>query len=355
MKTFLRYAFLGILFPLMVQYVFYFQFTPNYTQDLFNEPGFVKFYGSNVYKSRQLGKQIHLWAYHRLNSWHKMDRFKGDSYNNRRLLPLDAHADSVFYLTYFFVSSFFLVLTALLLLFLLDDRFLFPIAAAHRDLVACFLVLLAGFTQFVVTPYDTIGYFFEALGLLLFLKYLKTGNRILYVGLLLTILVATTNRETSLILLSVMAAVYFYTQGIRWSWIRTMILPAICFLLPYLGLKLLPGGNASFSDVSQLRTNLNLLNPWSLMGFLYAAFAIWLMYRMNRNGTRLISAFLFFSLPYLLIIFYSGLTVEYRLWMPLLEGALVLGILDLPALERLAPVMPVASTSGASIDSRREK
>ena len=328
MNKFFRYGFIGILFPLLVQYVVYFQFTPNYTQDLFSEQSFVQFYGSSVYKSRQLGKQLHLWVYHTLSGWDKMKKMKENPYNIRRLEHLDKHADIVFYLTYFFIAAFFSVLTALMMLYLFDQKGLFLPDKKWTDLVTCFFVLLIGFTQFVVTPYDTIGYFFEVLGLYLFLRFLVTRNVLFYIGLLVTIVVATLNRETSLLILSFMAAVYYSMHGTRIIAIRNLVLPVLCFLAPYLFLKLAYGGGSSFTDQSQLLFNLNLRNPYSMMGFLFAAFSIYLMYRLNRNRPSLITAFLFCSLPYVLIIFIAGITQEFRLWMPLIQGALVLALLE---------------------------
>lgn len=331
MKKFLRYLLIGFVFPLLVQYVFYFQFTPNYTQDLFSEQSFTTFYNSHVYQTRKLGKELHLWTYHKLYKWEKMKNFRENEYTSRRLKPLDPNADMVFYLTYFFISAFFSVLISLTLLYLFDDRLLFAIEIGHKDMAVCFFILLIGFTQFVVTPYDTLGYFFQSVGMMLFLKNLYRNNWMLLVLFLLVIVLATTNRETSLILLSFMAAIYYTVYGINLNWIKKMILPVVSFVIPYLWLKLQPGAG-KFMDESQLSSNFNLLNPFAMMGFLFAVFIIFFIYHINRNKPLLIHSFLFFSLPYIFIIFVAGITQEFRLWMPLIEGALILSFLNLPHL-----------------------
>jgi len=334
MKKLLRYFFIGITFPLLTQYVIFFQFTPNYTQDLFSEQTFTRFYGSEVYQSRKLGKELHLWTYHKLYNWSKMKHLRENEYLTRRLKPLDPNADGSFYMVYFFISSVFSVLMALTLLYLFDDRKLFPGDGSIKDAVTCFFILLVAFTEFVVTPYDAIGYFFQAAGMLLFLKFLKTKNLIFYALLILDIVLATTNRETSLIILSFMAAVYFSTQGFRFSWIKTMILPVLAFAVPYLWLKLQPGAEATFTNQNLLLDNLNLRNPYGMMGLLFAGFAIYFMYRINRNKPLLITRFLIFSLPYIIVIFVAGIMVEFRLWLPLIEGAIVLAMLDMPEVNR---------------------
>jgi hypothetical protein len=260
-----------------------------------------------------------------------MKKYGANPYNSERLLHLDKNADVIFYLTYFFIAAFFSVLTAILMLYLFDDKILFPFSQNLKDLLVCFFILLIGFTQFVVTPYDAIGYFFEALGMVLFLKYLRTKNLLVYLILLITIILATLNRETSLIILSFMAAIYFSRDGIRKEWLIKMILPALCFIIPYLILKFLPGEESNLTNESQLFINFNIRNPYSLMGLSFAAFAIYFMLNLRNSNRRIIKSFLFFSLPYIIIILIVGLLLEYRLWIPLLQGALVLAFLELPA------------------------
>ena len=329
MKKILRYLFIGILFPLLVQFVFYFQFTSNYTQDLFSEQKFRQFYGSGVYQSRQLGRSLHLWVYQQLSGMDKMQEMKKNPYNSRRLRHLDADADPVFYLSYFFISTFFMVLTALLLLLLFDRDKDFPIDKNYRDLLALFLILMMGMTQFVITPYDTPGYFLQTAALIFFLTYLNSGALWSFIMLLITIVIATLNRETSLLILSFMAAVYYGKEGIRPGWIKRMILPVLSFALPYLYLKF-SGEGSTFTDASLLWVNLDFGNAYALLGIAFAAMMVYLAYRMNRNTASLITAYFLFSLPYILIIFVVGITQEFRLWMPLIHGALILGILHLP-------------------------
>jgi hypothetical protein len=107
-----------------------------------------------------------------------------------------------------------------------------------------------------------------------------------------------------------------------------MILPVLAFAVPYLWLKLQPGAEATFTNKSLLLENLNFKNQYGMLGLLFAAFSIFFMYRINRNRQQLITTFLVFSLPYIIVIFVAGIMVEFRLWLPLIEGAMVLAMLD---------------------------
>lgn len=340
MHKIIRYFFIAILFPLLVHYVFYYQLTTNYTKDAFSEQGFRNIYDTKVYKSRQLGKQLHLWVYSKLSSVSKMKSIQekkddeANPLNTKRLAFMDANADPVFYFTYFLIAVFFTVLTALLLLYTLDDPKLFNLSQSFRDLIVLFFILVVGFTQFVVTPYDTVGYFFQAAGMLLFLKYFTTNNSIYFAGLLLTIAMATFNRETSLLILSFMAAVYYFIYRLNPVWIKKMILPVLCFIVPYLYLKLFQGGGAAFTDENKLAVNLDIRNSYAIRGLAFSAFILYfILVTINRHKSPLVKFFLFFALPYLIIIHAVGVMIEYRLWLPVLEGAIVLALIQPTSLQ----------------------
>jgi hypothetical protein len=266
-------------------------------------------------------------------TWKKIQKLAQNPYSSERLRHLDKNADIVFYLTYFFVAAFFSVLTSILMLYLFDDQTLFPFSQNRKDFIVCFLVLMIGITQFVVTPYDAIGYFFEAFAMLLFLKYLKTKNRLLYLGFLAAIVLATFNRESSLIIVSFTAAIFYTENGFSKKWFRQLLLPALCFAIPYLILKLLPGKDNSFTNESQLIFNFNITNPYSVMGLLFSAFIIYFMLHLSSENRQVVKYFLLFTSPYIVIILIVGLLLEFRLWVPLLQAALVLAALNFASLD----------------------
>ena len=148
MQKILRYFFIGILLPVLVHYVYYYQFTTNYTTDAFSEEGFRKIYDTKVYKSRQLGKQVHLWIYHQLSGLRQLNdlREKKDQLqhplNTTKKSVMDAHADPIFYLTYFLTVVLFTILTALVLMFTLQDKNLFPATEKEKDIVISLFIFM---------------------------------------------------------------------------------------------------------------------------------------------------------------------------------------------------------------------
>jgi len=334
MQKILRYFFIGILLPVLVHYVYYYQFTTNYTTDAFSEEGFRKIYDTKVYKSRQLGKQVHLWIYHQLSGIKQLNnlREKKDQLqhplNTTRLSVMDAHADPVFYLTYFLTAVLFTILTALVLMFTLEDKFLFPAAEKEKDLLVSFFILLVGFTQFVITPYDIPGYFFQAIGMFFFIRYFREKKIMHFAALLFTIAIATFNRETSLLILSFIATIYFFVYRFQVKWLKWMILPVLCFILPYLYLKLALSGGGDFTDENKLFVNLDPRNSYAIRGLAFSAFVLYfILVVLNKYKTPLIYLFLVFALPYLVIIHAVGVMIEYRLWLPVLETAVILSLI----------------------------
>ena len=336
MSKLLRYFFIGILLPVLVQYVCYYQFTTNYTTNAFSKESFTEMYNNSVYKSRIIGKELHLFTYQQLDKIERIRNLRNAADSDllltkKRLQFMDPTADPVFYLTYFLLATLFTILTSVLLLRIFDIKDFFPQDRQTKDLVICFFILLTGLTQFVVTPYDNPGYFFMALGSYLFLKFLSSGRKIYIFSVLGVIILATFNRETSLLLLSFIAAIYFAYEGFKISWIRRMILPVLCFVIPYLYLKLFYHGGASITEESKLAVNLDITNSYALRGMAFGAFLLYFIFSVqNKNKSKFVLYFLIFSLPYIIIIHAVGVMIEYRLWMPVLLGALVLSMLHVP-------------------------
>ncbi len=206
MKIFLRYLFLGIVFPLLVQYVFYYRFLTNYTEVGLDKESFTSFYGQSVFKSRKLGQEVHLWVYQQLSSIDKLKNFKSNSDYGQRFQAMYPNADHVFYLAYFLTAAVFTILTTLTILLIFDQRKLFSGTQREKNLAICFLVFMMGFTQFAITPYDNISYFCWHWEYYYFCDYLLTKNWLIYILLISVIVTATTNRESSSLIVSAMIA-----------------------------------------------------------------------------------------------------------------------------------------------------
>jgi hypothetical protein len=304
--------------------------------NVFSEKSFTEFYGQNVFRYRILGKNIHLWLYHTLQGTSNMDQMKANDVYDKRLTALDPNADNTFYLTYFFIATFFSILAALALLYLFDSSRLFEMTELKKIFVTSSLLLVIGFLEFVITPYDNITYFFMIVNILLFLKFLETKQWMFFVLLNLSVILSTLNHESALLSLSFMAAVYFSYYGFNFRWVRLMIIPVACYLLTWLALRayISYSGPGVVAEGLKITRNLNILNISGMMGLLFAVITFYFLLNIADNplNKKIIWNFLLMASPYILMIPVIGIMIEARLWMPVIIGGVLLSQLNFAAI-----------------------
>jgi hypothetical protein len=284
-----RYArklLLCLIAPLSANYFAYYGFVTHYSVGVFSPEGFHAQYDNEVFKYRVLGKALLLGVYRALEylnpadaGWVRHAAFLGtDSIN--------------FYHSYFYLNTAFLCLTLLVVSDYLEDIELLVIT------------LLVALTQFVVVPYDAVAYFF--------LACTYRWRRSLFVTAIV-VLLATLNRETAALSLSLYAALYFLGLG---GSLRGLAVLTSVFLATYVSLRLALGlGNAVGNEF----TFIMYLNLNSAIGI---GFALAVGYALVRRP-RPAAVFLLCSLPYIFSIFMTGNPFEVRLWVPLLLGILL--------------------------------
>ncbi len=331
-----RYLFIGILFPLLIQYVMYYRFTSNYQPNIFSESGFRTFYENSVFKYRVLGRELHLWLYHKLKERKSLQNMKEGKIYEKRLFALDPNADPVFYMTYYIINGVFAMLLALGLLYLFDHQAWFNMNETDKIFTTVILTLIIAITQFVPTPYDMPAYFFEVITFTVFLKYLRSNNN--WLLLLVTcalIFAATLIRESAVLILSLMAAIYFTVNGLNWNWIKKMMLPVASFFVAYIGLRMYVNSTTvQISENSKLSQNLS-LRPSAMLGIFIAVIIFYLLFKAatTAENKKLVRNFIVFTLPYVVMIFFIGLLIEFRLWVPLMIGTAMLYRLNLKAFD----------------------
>jgi len=342
----MRYLVIAVVLPLFVQYVFYFRFTSNYMLNVFSEKGFNSFYGNSIFRYRVIGRSLHMWLYRKLSSQEQTKTLKENAKYDKRLTALDKDADETFYITYFIIAAVFTILTALALLYLFDTAPVNPMSEPQKIFITAALVLLIGFTQFVITPYDTIGYFLLVMGALYFFRYLQTRKTVYFVLVNVFIVIATLNRESALLTLSLMAAIYFSQYGYNARWLKFMIIPVLCYLLTWMVLRLIFRSEDVVTEGIKLASNLNLLKVSNLMGFFFAVITFYIVWNLTDKAAnhRLIRNFLIMSSPYIAMIPLIGIMIEVRLWTPVILGAVLLSqfnpaAIRFPDTQRIMPAV----------------
>ena len=295
---------LCLVAPLCANYFAYYGFVTHYSVGVFTPQGFLAQYGQEVFKYRVLGQALLMAVYRVLEyvnpadaGWTRHAAFLGTDTIN-------------FYHSYFFLNTLFLCLTLLVV----SDRL--------GDLELLVITLLVAITQYVVVPYDAAAYFFLAC------TYRWRRNLPLTAAV---VFLATLNRETAALSLSLYAALLLLGRG---GSLRGLALLTGIFLATYLSLRVVYGWEDAVGAEFTFFRYLN-LNSAIGVGFALAA-----GYALARRPARA-GLFLLFSLPYILSIFITGNPFEVRLWVPLLLGIMFVQASDS---EEESPATPALQT-----------
>jgi len=303
---------LGILIPALLGIFTYVGFFTNYTCCVFSQAGFEEQYlESSIYRFRVLGSHLLLWTYQQIKDWPLAD------FAPYALKVLDKNGDANFYYAYFLMNTFFLCLTCLALV-LAFSRHAAKKDFSHIDLPVFCLALLMSFSQFVITPYDTLSYCFLALAILPIMKSTPTLLDDIFLGII--IVLATLTRETVTLILSFYLAVHHREIFRKFSsmntWQIRLLLMTLLFLLTYWLLRWQLGmENATFHRFRLLRNFSD--DPLPIVGSIFFPAVIALFF-FDDAARKDLGIFLLASTPYWLAMLAVAYPWEIRLWVPVI-------------------------------------
>ncbi|MFC0428573.1 hypothetical protein [Chryseobacterium scophthalmum] len=197
-----------------------------------------------------------------------------------------------------------------------------------RRIVHLLMIFFIVMTQYTPSNCDTIALFCYLVGIVLTLKYLHTGKNVFFYMLIILIAVSTLVRETACLNIAFFASVFFNIEEIKrknFQFIWKVIPLLLSFLIPYLGLRIfLSHEETSFMEGVYVVANFT--SPFNLAGLLFSMIALYFMYQLcaGSENRLVLKKYVFFSMPYIVMITLVGLFWEVRLFLPLiLTGALV--------------------------------
>jgi len=305
----LRLILLGVVIPTLLGIFTYVGFFTNYTTAVFSQAGFEQQYlHSSIYRFRVLGSHLLLWVYKHIQTWPLAD------FAPYGLKSVDKNGDAHFYYAYFLVNTAFLIATCSTLVLALL-RYADKKDFLHIDLPVLFLALMMSFAQFVITPYDTLSYFFLALSLLPCMKAKPTLFDDLLLGT--TLVLGTLTRETAALTLSFYFTVH-YRQILSKSFtpekMRLLCL-TLLFLLTYWLLRWQIGMEDATHKSFRLLRNFS-DDPLPIIGAVFFP-AILALFFTDDDGKTYLKLFLWASLPYWLAMLCVAYPWEIRLWVPI--------------------------------------
>src|SRR5688572_2868738 len=316
MKTntilFLRLFLLGCIIPIIVSNIVYTCFSTNYTVSVFSKRGFEHQYEAGIYKYRVLGNTTLLKTYDLIK------RYDLPTFAPRSLNLLDMAGDPQFYSAYFYMNTFFLCLTSMLLLIILG---------VHRkntdfmmvDLPVLFMCFLIGISQYVVVPYDTLSYFLLCIAVIL--SIYDNGTLWNLLGLCTVVILATLTRETAAFILSFYFALNYKTILTKPTTFKinqkqgVLLIITACFIFTYVALRWVFGYDHAIYEALVLSKNIN--QPNAILGILFFI-SIALIIFITKAVTKEISVFFVVTFPYVLFVLLFAEAWEIRLWTPVI-------------------------------------
>lgn len=228
---------------------------------------------------------------------------------------------TLFYHSIFLINSFFFVLSSIVLhsLFKLSPTGVLLHLNIRRmiHLLAVFFIVIV---QYVPTNCDSIAIFFYLSGALLTLKYFQDRKNIDFILLCAVIFISTLTRETSCLNISFFAAVCIDFEKLKkkdYTFIKELIFLVVAFMIPYVGLRMIIHQDVSLVEGIYFLDNFS--SPFNLSGLLFGVLSLYFSYLLcNNEGKILIRKYLFFAIPYLVMIAMVGLFWEVRLFIPLI-------------------------------------
>jgi len=309
---------ISILLSLVTSKIVYFGFTPNYAADIFSKQAFNGRFDHDVYKYRILSKYLLF----KVDKW--LGRTMPEKGAENRILINTKEGSERFYYAFYYLNTFFLILTSILMILLLNLNHSFKLSESEQYLIIFLVPVVICLSQFTVCMYDVSSYFFQLLILYIYLRYIDQRfiETILFICLI--VILSTLNRESSALSVSMIALLLFKKMGITKKSAASIASIAFSFLVTYLALRnfIVDRQHIRIINIQAgqflIDTNIIGLIFWGLFFYLPMVIA-------NSNENRYMIAFFhLLSLPYILICLKDGVLWEVRLYVPLFISSLFL-------------------------------
>ncbi|ROI03804.1 hypothetical protein EGH90_11015 [Kaistella haifensis] len=309
---------------LVVNSFVYFSFGNIYSSKILNYADFQAQFKSGIYQYRKLSGYFLMEIYDFLSSLNI-------DYHIFKLKFFNPESDPRMYLTFYILNTIFLMLTAVLMVFITEKKN-FVATSSEKLLITGLSILAIGLSQFVIVPYDISSYFFLALFFFFLLKYLNDQSSSILMVLGVIILFSTLNRESSALSLSLAATLLYEKFGLKKETLLPILFLGLIFIGVYLGLRFI-NENFSTNDGNLLLQNFT--QPKNILGIIFwlVFFIFTLMLAKDKKAIRAICLFHFLSFPYIILCFYTGILYEVRLYIPLFLTSLLLSRTELSRID----------------------
>lgn len=297
-----------LLIPISLNFIMYYGVVSTSPAKIYTVEQFEEHFSDNVLQHRILGKFL-LLKINEVVSGVEIP-FKINVFD-RISTFIEAESLSLYH-SFFILNTFFLCLT-IIVLYILFNREWVRLYVTEKLLYLLLISALIAVSQFTIVPYDTLSYFFISLVILLMLQG-KNGWMTIFAGLLIAF--GTTARETIALTLAFYLLLIVKEKDYQFSTsLKNLVFFIACFLIPYAYIHWFAGLDGTF--VGRIRFPSNVFAFQNMLGFLFII-STTLIFLLDKFAGRSIALFLLFCSPYILIIIFTGIFFEIRLWIPVI-------------------------------------
>ncbi len=299
----------------------YFSFANVYSSSILNYQSFQDQFHSGIYQYRILSGYFLIAIYDFLSTLNI-------DYQIFKLKFLNPDSEPKIYLSFFLLNTFFLMLTSVLMVLITESKN-FIATNSEKILLTAIGIFVIALSQFVIVPYDVSSYFFILLFFLFAMKYVEKNSTFNLIILSAILIISTINRESSALSIALIASLLFSKFGLKKQFILPVAILGTIFVVTYLGMRLM---NESFTTNDGGLLVQNFTQPKNILGLLFwiLFFAFTLILAKDRKGLNHILLFHLFSIPYIVMCFYTGILYEIRLYIPLFLTSIFLSKTEVP-------------------------
>jgi hypothetical protein len=302
--------------------IVYFGFNSNYSLNIFTKQSFIKAFEHDVYKYRIFSKYLLLEIY----NW--LELHNPQIGGNRRIDAIARNGSQAFYYAYYYLNTFFLVLTSIIITLILHLDRVLKMTVSEKYMVLFLSIIIINLSQFVINPYDISSYFLQLLTLYIFLYYFDQAYTLTLITVAILISLSTINRESSALSVAIIILLLLQKLGFSRKFVFGSILVSASFLITYIALRFLIIDQTDTQSPSPMAGHI--LIDFNLIGL-----AFWLLFgglamaiSLHKENLYMITFLHIVCIPYILICFTNGILWEIRLYIPLFLSAIILSKID---------------------------
>ena len=319
---------IGLALSITTSEIVYFGYTPNYYfATRVSRNAFHYQFDHDVFKYRILSKYLLLLTDKSLQN------IIPEKTKSNAFLSYIQNGSERFYYAYFYLNTFFLCLTSIIIILLLRLKKYLILTDTEKWYSLFLSIIVINLSQFALYYYDISSYFFQLAILYIFLRYEKEDYVLTLTAICALIILSTLNRESSALSASLISTFLVKKGDLSLQTLFGMLLLVLAFLAPYIFLQYTINDPLNlhfyYHDAGHLKYKINIVG----ISFWVLFLCLPIVTANSKDNKSAILLFHLLSMPYIIYCFKYGVLWEIRLYIPLFVSSLFISRINFPCLK----------------------